>query len=528
MATERVKRAEVVVVGTGPSGAAAAYAFDRAGVEVVALEAGRRGRRQTQHDRFAMMENALLGQSPWRFEPYVYEMAGDDVDLNTFAIRMVGGSSLAWGAISPRFQPSDFRMRSKYGVGSDWPLDYAQLEPYYCLAERFIGVSGAEDSPWAAPRSEPFPMPAFPMNDSDRLVAEAGGKLDILFHSVPVARNSVAYDGRSACSYYGTCRACPIGAMYSSDHTIRLLEQSPRFRLMTECEAARVEVDGQGRARRVVYYDPDGHEQAIEAERVVLATQTVETVRILLNSACGAHPHGLGNSSGTLGRGFMEHAKFYMRGRIKQRVHPWRQGFETATTYKFHDHARRGEFSGGRLLVRENAGPSPALIAERSGLWGRELRAEIAEVFGHYITLGAFLEQLPRPDNRITLSRTAKDRRGLPAAHISFKLVGEYEQRGFEEMKKVMLTIFDALGAEDVRVLMSPSNSGHYMGGHVMGADRDGSVTNSFCETHDVKNLFLAGGGVYPTAGVSNMTLTTLAIVFRMVDHILKSRGAMF
>jgi choline dehydrogenase-like flavoprotein len=522
---DRIKRAEVVVVGTGPSGAAAAFAFERAGVEVVALEAGRRPRTQTQHERFAMMENALLGQSPWRFEPYVYEMAGDDVELNTFAIRMLGGSSLAWGAISPRFQPNDFRMRSKYGIASDWPLEYADLEPYYCAAERFIGVSGNDDSPWAAPRSEPFPMPAFPMNDSDRLVSEAGEKLGIRFHSVPVARNSVAYDGRSACSYYGTCRACPIGAMYSSDHTIRLLERSKRFRLMTECEAARIELDSQGRARRVVYHDSEGREQAIEAERIVLATQTVETVRILLNSACGAHPQGLGNDSGTLGRGFMEHAKFYMRGRIKGRVQPWRQGFETATTYKFHDHPRRGEWSGGRLLVRENAGPSPALIAEHSGLWGRELRAEVAEVFGRYITLGAFLEQLPRPDNRISLSPSVKDRHGLPAARVSFKLVSEYEQRGFEEMKKVMLSIFDALDAEDVRVLMPPSNSGHYMGGHAMGTSGDGSVTNSFCEMHGVERLYLAGGGVYPTAGVSNMTLTTLAIVFRMVDHVLKGRN---
>jgi choline dehydrogenase-like flavoprotein len=363
-------------------------------------------------------------------------------------------------------------------------------------------------------------MAPFPMNDTDLLVKAAGERLGIQMHSVPVARNSVPYDSRSACSYYGTCRACPIGAMYSSDQTIARLERSPRFRVTTGAEATRVELDEQGRARRVVYLDDAGREHAAEAGIVILAVQSVETVRILLASACRSHRDGLGNSSGTLGRYFIEHPKFYLRGRVRQRLHPFRQGFETATTYQFHDHPRRDEYAGGRLLVRENAGPSPAMIAAQSGKWGRELRDEVQEIFGRYVTLGAFLEQLPLETNRITLSDQVKRRDGTPAAKVEFKLVSAYEQRGFEAMRDVMLGILAELGADDVEVVMPPSNSGHYMGGHRMGWSAADSVTDANLEVHEVPGLFLASGGAFPTSGIANPTLTTVALTLRMADHI--------
>ena len=507
-------------MGSGPAGAAAAHALVHRGVDVVMLEAGV----QPEADRFAVMERALLGEIPWKFEPVPYEMVGDDIELNVFAIRKVGGSSLAWGGITPRYQPNDFRMRSRYGLGADWPVSYDELEPYYCQAERFMGVSGAHDSPHAPPRSEPYPMGPFPMNDTDLLVKSACDRLGIPLHSVPVARNSEPYDGRSMCTFYSTCRACPIGAMYGADRTVNRLTGSPRFRLVTGAEAQRVEVDRQGRATGVIYLDAEGREQVVRGGNVVLAVQCVEAVRILLSSTSGAFPLGLANRSGRLGKGFMEHPKFYMTGRVKQRLNPYSQGFETATTFKFHDHPRRAEYSGGRLLVRENAGPSPAWIALESGLWGHELKREIRETFGHYITLGAFLEQLPCDRNRISLSSDRRLPSGAAAARVDFELVGEYEKRGFLEMKKVMETIFAQLGAEDVAVAMQPSNSGHYMGGHAMGHDPSTSVTSGDLEAHDVKGLYLASGGAFPTSGVSNPTLTTVALVLRMVDRRLATR----
>ena len=382
-----------------------------------------------------------------------------------------------------------------------------------------MGVSGSSDTELAPPRSEPYPMPAFPMNDTDLLVKEAGARLGIPFHSVPVARNSTSYNGRSACTYYGTCRACPIGAMFGSDRVVNELVSSGRFELITQAEAQRVELDERGRARRVVYTNGDGTERAVEAERIVLAVQCVEAVRLLLCSATGAFPSGLANKNGRLGLGFMEHPKFYVSGRVKQRLSPYQQGFETATTFLFHDHARRSEHSGGRMLVRENAGPSVPQIAKESGLWGADLRKEIRETFGYYVTLGAFLEQLPHDENRVTLSRTLRAKNGAPAARIDFALEREYERRGFLELKREMERILDAIGAEEVEVVMPPSNSGHYMGGHAMGSDRDASVTSANLQTHEVPGLYLATAGVFPTSGISNPTLTTVALVHRMVER---------
>ncbi|NRA35036.1 MAG: GMC family oxidoreductase [Polyangiaceae bacterium] len=509
--------ADVIIVGSGPAGAAAAQQLVNAGTKVLMLEVGARPER----DRFAAMKRAVLGEIPWEFPPYPYEMRGDDIELNEFALRILGGSSMSWGAITPRFHPNDFRMNQKYGVGVDWPISYSDLEKYYCDAEVFMGVSGADDNPYMGPRSQPFPMANFPLNDSDILVSKAASRLGIQMHSVPVARNSTPYDQRSACSYYSVCRACPIGAMFSSDRVVERLERRSNFRLRTNAEAIRVELDGNQRAKQIVFRDNDGQEHAAKADKFILATQTVETVRMLLNSACGKFPRGVGNNNGQLGLYFTEHPKFYVSGRVSQRLHPYKQGFETATTYKFHDHPMRHHYAGGRMMVRETGGPSVPEIAVQSGRWGQDLRDEIEEIFGHQIILGAFLEQLPRATNKISLSDTIRDSGGLPAACIDFQLVGEYEEAGFKAMKREMHKILDALGAQQVETAMPLSNSGHYMGGHRMGANPETSTTNSYLQTHEIDNLYLASGGAFPTSGVSNPTLTTVALTMRMSEHML-------
>jgi choline dehydrogenase-like flavoprotein len=309
--------------------------------------------------------------------------------------------------------------------------------------------------------------------------------------------------------------------LYAADQTIRRLQRLSNFTLVTQACVIRVEVDSRRRTRRVVYVDRDSRQQAVQAERIVLATQCVEIVRILLNSATGAFPRGLANNNGRLGMAFMEHPKFYVRGRVRAKLDPYRQGFETATTYQFHDHRLRGDWSGGRLLVREDSGPSVPEIARQSGLWGEALRREISETFGRFVTLGAFLEQLPNDDNRISLSERVRDRHGQPAAKIQFRLMGEYERRGFEEISRVMRRILDALGAEDVELIVAPTVSGHFMGGHSMGSDPETSVTDDLLEAHEVKGLYLASAGAFPTGGVSNSTLTTVALALRMAHKML-------
>jgi choline dehydrogenase-like flavoprotein len=172
------------------------------------------------------------------------------------------------------------------------------------------------------------------------------------------------------------------------------------------------------------------------------------------------------------------------------------------------------------VLVRENAGPAPFQIAAESGKWGRELREEIQSLFGTFMMLGAFVEQLPYDDNCVRLSGT-RTHAGMPAARVDFQLVHSYEREGYRFLKGVIVDILEAAGATEICHVTPELNSGHYMGGHRMGTGRDASIVDSYLESHEVPGLFLATAGAFPTGGVSNPTLTTVALCLRMADRML-------
>ena len=502
---------DCIIVGSGPVGAAAADILVRSGMSVAMLESGS----QPERNRFNVMERSLDNSVAWDFSPWEYEMHGDDINMNTFAVRKVGGSSLAWGAVCPRFLENDFRLASLYGIGMDWPLDYEQLSPYYLAAEQFMGVSGHDDNPFLPKREAPFPMEGFEMSDTDLLVKRGCDQLGIRLHSIPTARNTKTYQGRSKCINYSLCRACPVGAMYSSDQTVDRLREFDNFHLITEAHVRKVVTGAGDRVEAVRYHDANGRERTLHGGNVILAAQAIENVRVLLNSRNERYPDGVANTSGLLGKYLTEHVKFYLMGRVSQRLHPHVRGYETAASQQFQDHSRRHRYAGGRIIVRENAGPVPLDLAMRSGKWGRHLKEEIVETFGRFVTLGAFMEQLPYEENRIDLSPTAKNSFGDPSARIRFELMRGYERRGYRRMKAVLNKIFREIGASGVREIMPPSVGGHYMCCHRMGRSISDSVVDSYGEAHDVHNLFLAGSGCFTTGGVSNPTLTGVALALR-------------
>lgn len=512
----RPTEVDCVIVGSGPVGAAAADGLVRAGLTVAMLESGDKPER----DRFNVMARSLDNSVAWDFSPWDYEMHGDDLNLNTFAVRKVGGSSLAWGAVCPRFLENDFKLQSLYGIAMDWPIDYHQLSPDYLAAEQFMGVSGHDDNPFLPEREAPLPMEGFEMSDSDLLVKGACDKLGIQLHSIPTARNTRTYQGRSKCINYSLCRACPVGAMYSSDQTVDRLREFDNFHLITNAHVRKVIVGANEKIEAVRYHDSEGREHIIHGEHVILAAQAIENVRILLNSADAHNPDGVANGSGLLGKYLTEHMKFYIMGRVSEKLHPHVRGYETAASQQFQDHPKRHSVAGGRIIVRENAGPVPLDIAIRSGKWGSALREEINDTFGSFVTLGAFMEQLPYEDNRIDLSPTKKNAFGDPAARIHFELMRGYEKRGYRMMKKILAEILRELDAESVREIMPPSVGGHYMCVHRMGKTINDSVVDSYCEAHDVENLYLAGSGSFTTGGVSNPTLTGVALALRTARRI--------
>jgi choline dehydrogenase-like flavoprotein len=463
------------------------------------------------------------GEDPWRtalpgLDAYTtggsvaYPLAGRRA-------RGVGGSTLHWEGYALRLHADDFRLRTRHGIAHDWPLGYDHLEPYYGRAERALGVAGADDDPWASPRRGPFPLPAFSFGYTDGIFVRACRELDIAVHHLPQARNSVPWAGRPRCRAYATCHACPIGAQASTDLThARRLALDDRSRLLTGVTVQRLETDAAGRVAAAVYAGHDRIARRISARIFVLAAGAVENVRLLLLSRSPAFPAGLANRSGVLGKYFMSHPVIDVTGRVREPVYPYRVGFSAAMSRQFavaRDRARTGAFL---LEFLQSAGGRPFEIALTSGLWGEALRRRVAEEFGHTLGIRVYCEQLPSPDNTVTLDSDVLDYFGNPVPRITYSL-GAYERTALADAAAIASRILERAGASNV----GPGGlnfAAHQMGTHRMGEDPRSSVVDATLRAHDVPNLYLLGSGAFVTSAAAPPTLTIVALALRAADHI--------
>ena len=518
--------AEVCIVGAGAAGGIMALELARRGVGVAVLESGPRhdfGRRREYVRRYLKHEN------PWQtplpgLDRYTGSGASSDFLAGKRA-RGVGGSTLHWEGYTLRLHADDFRMRSLYGIAADWPISYQDLEPYYARAEQALGVAGAADDPWASPRSTPFPLPVFPFSYSDGLLARACRSLGIALHSLPQARNSIAYGGRSQCRACATCHVCPTGAKASTDLThIPEAEATGKARVLTEATVLRLELDSSGQVDAAVYAGPDKLEQRVTARVFVVAAGAVETARLLLLSTSRAFPDGLANRSGMVGKFFMSHPSVDWTGRASEKVHPYRIGFSTAMSRQFaidRDRATRGAFF---LEFLNSAGPTPDEIAVASGRWGDALRQQVREQFGRRLGIRVYCEQLPERVNAVSLNPKVRDYFGNPVPHLHCN-IGSYERKALDEAKAVVGKIFAAMGLTDIGS-GGLTFAGHQIGTHRMGTDPHTSVVDVDLRAHDVPNLYLVGSGCFVTASASPPTLTIAALAIRASEHIAARLGA--
>jgi glucose dehydrogenase len=512
--------AEVCIVGAGAAGGIIAWELARQGLHVVVLESGPR---HNFRQRGEYVRRYLKHENPWRTP--LPEMDNHTVGgaapylLEWRRARGVGGSTLHWEGYAFRLHADDFRLRSLYGIGDDWPVSYQDLEPYYARAEQALGVAGVTDDPWASPRSTPFPLPPFPFSYSDRLFAPACTSLGIALHHLPQARNSVAYGGRPQCQACGTCHVCPTGAKASIDLThIPEAEATGNARVHTEATVLRLEVDGSGQVSAAVYARPDKVEQRLAARVFVVAAGAVETARLLLLSTSREFPDGIANRSGLVGKLFMSHPSLEVTGRASQKVYPYRIGFSTAMSRQFaveRDRTTRGPFF---LEFLNSAGPTPERLAVSSGQVGEALREQVREEFGRWLGIRIYCEQLPDRANSVSLNTRVRDYFGNPAPHIHYN-VGSYERRALDEAKGVAGKILAAMGVTDIRssALMFAA---HQIGTHRMGVDPKTSVVDANLRAHDVPNLYLVGSGCFVTASASPPTLTIAALALRAAEHI--------
>jgi choline dehydrogenase-like flavoprotein len=502
--------ADVVIVGAGPTGSLVASELAGRGASVLVLEAGQRFEAADLPNR-----EANAGQILWN-EPRVYTGTNPIVPKAGIG---VGGGTLAWLGVMPRFHPADFRTRSTESVGDDWPIGYDDLRPYYEKVEREFGVAG-ECGPFA-PEAYALPMPPHRMNWHAQVLARGARKLGAHPFAPPIAINSVAYDGRPACCYCGWCGSgCSSGAKATGANTYLARAEHRGARVKSQAFVHRLSYDAaKGRVTGVEYLDAERREHRVEARVVVLAAHALETPRLLLLSANGTFPQGLANGSGQVGRNFMSHPTWQVFGTFHEKVHAWKgmqMGHVMVQDY-YRPHPLNG-YARGFILLSYMM--TPATYANLSGsFYGAEFK-DFLHDYSSTAAWWACAEGLPHEGNAVTLDPEVKDPRGLKVARLTYewgendlKLAAAARDKGAEMMA--------ASGARAVRIGLNYGS--HAMGSCRMGEDPARSVVDPFGRAHDVPNLFVCDTSVFVTGAGVNPTLTAMALAARSAEHMAES-----
>jgi choline dehydrogenase-like flavoprotein len=526
MSKGRKVEADVVIVGSGIAGAMTACKLAQLGVRrIVIVEAGPRIDRSDTVLKFRAapyidsssgFPNTPHAPRPdWndKANPYIEQVG--PAFFNQEYLRVVGGTTWHWGGCTPRFRPVDFRLRSAHGVGADWPIDYDTLEPFYTEAEEEIGIAGEEDD--GSPRSKPYPLPRVPSSYSDKVVAEGLKSIGITFNARPAARATRPYRGRGQCQGFGACSPiCPTGAQYAAIYHVEQAEQAG-VKVLDNTRVDRIHTDGQ-----VTFLEarkPDGSAVTLRAKVFVLAANGLETPRLLLMSANENLPKGVANSSGQVGRNFMEHPCVSLLVKMPKPVFALRGPQSTVTSSDFRDGPFRKERPSGLISIENQ--PRFHNTADQllqKGLEPPQLDAEIRDTLTRLAQVQIGFEQLPVFENGISLNWDKRDRAGQPLMRNYYSF-SDYEQAGFAFAREIFKKIVAALNAE-VLSIGDPSPQFHLMGMTRMGKDPKTSVTDGFGRSHDHKNLFIMSSSLFPSASVVNPTLTLAALALRTAHEI--------
>lgn len=508
---------DAVIVGTGAGGAPLLARLARAGLNVVALEAGKRWDPASD---FATDERAQA-KLFWNDERLSAGADPTPFGNNNSGIG-VGGSTLHYTAYTPRAQPDDLCLHAQFGVGCDWPLAYEDLEPYYDELEAFLGVSGPSPYPWGPPRRTSYPLAPLPLNGAAQLMQRACAKMGLRTSpaanaalSAPFHQPGVGW--RPACTNRGFCQAgCSTGAKASMDVTFIPLAFAHGAEVRAECFVTQIELDKQGCVSGVVY-TRGGHEERQRCRTLFLCAGAVETPRLLLLN-------GLANSSGQVGRNFMAHTGVQVWGRFEEDVRPYKGipgaliSEDTHRPQKSSPAWASADFAGGFLL--QSIGVMPVTyasqVARGRGLWGGALKAHMRG-YNHTAGINILGDCLPSPDNFLELS-DEKDARGLPKPRVHFT-AGENEKKMTAHADALMRALWAEAGGQD---LWSFPRSAHTIGTCRMGRDARSAVVDPDGCSFDVPNLYISDNSTFPSALSANPALTIMALSLRTADRFLE------
>lgn len=541
------KHVNAIVVGAGAGGGIIAKELAVAGISVILFERGGWPNYDEHiNDELISQRVQLLDSAygpEWDKNPRVVINTKGERKVITPAdgaynhnAACVGSGTVTYGAMGWRFMPEDFQLKTIYGEieGStlaDWPISYDDLEPYYTKAEWEIGVSGDDTNPFAGKRSKPYPMPAFEQNKEGKLLFETCKRMGLHPFPIPMLRNSIAYNGRSACIRNRTCcgYACPINAKNGTQNTvIPVAMQTGNCTVKTHCMVAEVMVDDKGRATGVKYFDEKGKGQIQTADLVVISGSATETARLLLNSKSKLHPHGAGNNQDCVGRNLQGHAYTGAYGIFDYDILDLTGPGATVAISDF-SHHNPGVVGGG-ILANEFYQMPYAFSGFRpygEPRWGKEHKDFQRDNYYRISRLLGPIQEMPMYDSRVTVDAEVKDYWGIPVAALS----GHRHPLDIENCKFLSAKAEEILKeAGAIKTWTSvpgtgeyPSGGQHQVGTCRMGNDPRTSVVNSYGQIHEIDNLFVADGSALVTCGGFNPALTIMAVAFRSGEYIAKN-----
>jgi choline dehydrogenase-like flavoprotein len=528
---------DFLVIGAGAAGGVMAKELSTAGFRVVVLEQGPYlTERDYTHDEIRYAYLPGLTNDP-KIQPITYRRNESEQARPLKAIeygRQVGGGSVHFTANYWRFHESDFHERSLFGdvpgAGlADWPIQYADLEPYYTKAEYDLGISGlAGANPFEAPRSKPYPLPPMPVKSSGVLFERAARKLGLHPYPAPMAILSQPYQGRAACAHCGFCESFGCEMRAKSSTLVSVIpgaEKSGRSEIRPNSYVRKIETDAHGRVTGAIYFDARRREIFQRAKAVVLCANGAETARLLLLSKSKRFPHGLANSSGLVGKYLMWDNGGEALGVFE---HPLNEYKSIQVTRVVHDYYRadpkRGFYGGGGMDGRFDFYPAGFALhgmPPDAPKWGAGYKKLLGEYYTHTMTVLAHTSSLPQLRSSISLDPEAKDAWGLPATRVTY----DFHPDDVATMKWMLtkqVEVLEAAGAKKVWTTgigledMLPSR--HLMGTCRMGNDPRQSVVDRNNRAHDVANLIIADGSSFVTSARQQPTATIQALAYRAAD----------